>query len=713
MPRISTQTENDPVSRAIANVALARASLPIPLVATSYDICISGGLAAITARRTFRNQEAATIEATLTFPMPVHAVMHSLEANIAGRAVKAIAQAKSQARETYEDAIDRGKTAVLHEELLRGVHMLTVGHVAPGAEIIVTVRFALALSFICGRALLRIPTTVGDVYGASGLPDADDLIHCGTVHAADLTVMSDCGTPVLLGGTLDGGAHGKATARVWLDAPINIEVRDWTARAIAGRAADGSAVSLSIAPAPVAENPLDIGILVDHSGSMADACCGDARVSKHAAVLLGLTEAADDLTVSDRLNLWEFDQHARDLGTARSRDWRTLLRSLSGPNGGTEIGGALTTLLAQRPVRDILLITDGKSHSLNVQELAASGARFTVVLIGEDSLEANVGYLAALTGGEIFVADGADVTAAVRSALRALRSPRSGSVNGSANEATTIHSVRCGMMITAAWSAAGTDATARTDDEAPHLRAAAAYAASLRLPSLSGALATQLAVAEGLVTHLTSLVLVDETSITQQGLPSMRKVALPSPRTASPVMCFELPADAALVSRSASKSHVRQSFCHTRSPQRPIAKMQIEVNFERSLASLKRKRERQNDEQLEKTFDPSQLSPLARIAHEIDWRQEGSRLAEGIVVGLAPDIADAIDAATRNKYVMRSAKRHGLTARALIIGLIARLEAGRNRYAERVMRAVLGKTKASEVESLARAVGLGTTGEAA
>ena len=44
------------------------------------------------------------------------------------------AQRKNMARETYESALERGKTSVLHEEVLRGVHMLSVGHIPPGAE---------------------------------------------------------------------------------------------------------------------------------------------------------------------------------------------------------------------------------------------------------------------------------------------------------------------------------------------------------------------------------------------------------------------------------------------------------------------------------------------------------------------------------------------------------------------------------------------------
>jgi hypothetical protein len=47
--------------------------------------------------------------------------------------------------------------------------------------------------------------------------------------------------------------------------------------------------------------------------------------------------------------------------------------------------------------------------------LAQRGRRISAVLVGEDSLEANVGNLA-LTGGEFFVAAGADLIAALESA---------------------------------------------------------------------------------------------------------------------------------------------------------------------------------------------------------------------------------------------------------------------------------------------------------
>ena len=231
----TAQSGTDPLSRAIVNSALMTGHRPVPLVATAYDIRVTGGLADVAATRTFRNTESTSIEATLTFPLPVHAVLHGLEARIGDRVVKAEAQAKHHARATYEGAIDRGKTAVLHEELIKGIHLLSVGQIGPGSEIAITARFAVALAHMEGRVFLRLPTTVGDVYGFSGLPDSDELLHGGEALVATLRISSDAGEPVLLGAALKDGA-----ASISLDAPIAIEIKGWTPRDLVGSAAAAS-----------------------------------------------------------------------------------------------------------------------------------------------------------------------------------------------------------------------------------------------------------------------------------------------------------------------------------------------------------------------------------------------------------------------------------------------------------------------------------------
>src|SRR5262249_38477178 len=90
---------------------------------------------------------------------------------------------------------------------------------------------------------------------------------------------------------------------------------------------------------------------------------------------------------------------------------------------------------------------------------------------------------------------------------------------------------RAGMTVSATWRQ-----TEQPLVETTETRAVAALSTSLVLPALNAETATQLAEAEGLVTHLTSLVLVDEASPIQEQIPATRKVALPSPRTAQAAM---------------------------------------------------------------------------------------------------------------------------------------------------------------------------------
>ena len=114
------------------------AEMPVPLIGEHMRIRVRNGVALVSREQIFRNAEKGSIEATLTFPVPVHATLHRLTAKIGERTLNAVAKRCDEAREDYEEAIDHGKTAVLHEEKVRGIHILSVAHIPPGAEIAVT-----------------------------------------------------------------------------------------------------------------------------------------------------------------------------------------------------------------------------------------------------------------------------------------------------------------------------------------------------------------------------------------------------------------------------------------------------------------------------------------------------------------------------------------------------------------------------------------------
>jgi hypothetical protein len=58
-----------------------------------------------------------------------------------------------------------------------------------------------------------------------------------------------------------------------------------------------------------------------------------------------------------------------------------------------------------------------------VQAAASRRFRISAVLVGSASLDAMIGHLASLTGGEVFYAQHRDVGPAVRAAIASIRSP--------------------------------------------------------------------------------------------------------------------------------------------------------------------------------------------------------------------------------------------------------------------------------------------------
>jgi hypothetical protein len=656
----------DPLHALVAGGLVSGTKRPVPLVAARFNVDLNHGLATVSATRIFKNAEETSIEATITFPVPVHAVLFSLTARIAGRVLKARAQRKSQARDDYEDAIERGKTAVLHEEVLRGVHMLSIGHLPPGVEVEVSATWTMTLTNLNGRGYMRIPLTVGDIYGRSGLPDSDDLTYGGPVQTAELTVQCRDGQVILLGGRLDNGR-----AQVPLNAPIDLEVNGWTPADLCGRAADGREVVLRVEPTSVGDADVDVALVIDHSESMGEICSADNRnLTKHQAVLAGLLTIAARIKQPDVIDLWEFDNAHRHVGSARGgNSLQSLMGRLSGPAGGTEIGAALAGVAAQSRGRDVLLVTDGKSHALDVQALARTGRRFSVVLVGEDSLEANVGYLAALTGGEIFVSAGADLAEVLNAALLSLRTKHR-PVSPITGRPQHISVRRAGMTLTAAWKE-----VKASIEETAERRAVAALAAIVALPALDTESAARLAETEGLVTHLTSLVLVDEVGAAQDGIPATRKVALPAPRL------------------SAMQS---------------VASMHFMEDRAEMLSLLPSRKSALPRSSLHSNLLPSSIDSelrhveLSSVGAKIDWDLAPHLLQAGDLSTLDRDVARAIQTAAALTEVVVLARQLALDPVALVIGLIARSESSRSRSATRLAKAIFGDIASARLDHIAQ-----------
>lgn len=489
--------------------------VPMPLMATNVHVEVLAGAATVTTTRRFRNAEQTPIEAIMTFPVGFDAVVTGLAATIDGRRMVGVAKEKAEARETYEAALDEGRMSVLHEEALRGIHILSVGALPPGAEVCVELEQVLPLVEVAGKQFLRLPMTTGQLYGNSPLLPADDLVTSEAVrHEASLRVMAEAGRI-----SLDGSALPlEQEIKILLNRAVELVIEDGSFGLLHGRSADGRTVSLSFKPTYGHDASLDLHILVDRSASTG-ARVGSGEATIWEAMRDGLSDGLRGMRPSDRISLWQFDSDYQFLGTARGKECAELAGKLQGPDGGTELAGAVRAAVTAG-AKNLLVLTDGQTWAHIVDDLKGEAVTISAILVGAGSLDANVGHLCAMTGGQVFYAPGQDVSSPLKSALEALRTPGA-AVVGQASDTgpDKVIALRGGITIEANWSAEHTSEAALSTDSIGR------FAAALAIPVLNAKSGEAWARAHSLCTHSTSLVLVDEAGEVTEGFSQMRKVA--------------------------------------------------------------------------------------------------------------------------------------------------------------------------------------------
>lgn len=485
---------------------------PMPLIATDINVQILAGAAKVTTKRRFCNAEKVPIEAIMTFPVGFDAVVTELSATIDGRRMVGVAQQKTKARHTYETALDEGRMSVLHEEALRGIHILSVGALPPGAEVFVELEQMVPMTEVSGKQFLRLPMTAGQLYGNSPLLPADDIVTSNAVrHEANLYVATEEGHVFYEGRALE--QNDKTS--ILLNRAVELVIEGGTFGVLQGRADNGRAVVMSFTPTHGHDASLDLHILVDRSGSTKGRV-GNSEVSIWQAMRDGLDDVLRTLHASDQISLWQFDNVCQFLGTARGDVCSKLVGKMQAPNGGTELSGAVRAAIAAG-AKDLLVLTDGQTWAHIVDELKNEAVRISSILVGAGSLDANVGHLCAMTGGQVFYAPGQDVSSPLRSAFEALRTPGAagiGEVGECGPEQVTV--LRGGITIQASWSG-DLNNVVQAD-------AIGRFAAALAIPLFDAEKGEAWARAHNLCTHSTSLVLVDDTCEATVGFSQMRKV---------------------------------------------------------------------------------------------------------------------------------------------------------------------------------------------
>ncbi|USF86249.1 VIT domain-containing protein [Candidatus Endoriftia persephonae] len=85
----------------------------IALESVDVQANLRGLFADVVVTHVYRNLENVNIEAVYTFPLPLDAVLLDLSLELNGKKLRGVVQPKGEAEERYEDAIDKGDSAVV------------------------------------------------------------------------------------------------------------------------------------------------------------------------------------------------------------------------------------------------------------------------------------------------------------------------------------------------------------------------------------------------------------------------------------------------------------------------------------------------------------------------------------------------------------------------------------------------------------------------
>lgn len=367
---------------------------PLPLKHTDVDVSISGIVANVEVRQTYRNTGGKVLEAIYVFPSSTRAAVHGLEMTIGDRTVEADIQEREEARETFEKAKEENRSAALLEQERPNVFKMSVGHILPGDEVEVTLHYTESLVPVERIYEFVFPTVVGPRYSntPAGTPEAEADAWVANPYLAegetipttfDIAVKLNAGMPVrdLVCDTHPVAIQfdGPDRASVGLDgSDARTGDRDYVLRyRLAGdKVASGllrhedeetgeNYFLLTVQP-PERVRREDIPgreyiFVLDTSGSMS------GFPTRTATDLL--EDLIDNLRPSDRFNVLFFaggsDLLAPQSLPATAANVRSAIRHIDGrrTGGGTELTAALERALrlpAESGVsRSILVLTDG------------------------------------------------------------------------------------------------------------------------------------------------------------------------------------------------------------------------------------------------------------------------------------------------------------------------------------------------------------------
>jgi Ca-activated chloride channel family protein len=158
-----------------------------PLESTQVTANVSGVIADVQVKQTYRNDGKKPVRARYVFPASTRAAVHGMEILVGERRVVAQIKERERAAAEFEKAAAAGKTASLLSEERPNVFTMAVANILPGDHVVVTLRYSELLVPTDGTYQFVYPTVVGPRYAresAATAPAIDRFVASAYLHQA-------------------------------------------------------------------------------------------------------------------------------------------------------------------------------------------------------------------------------------------------------------------------------------------------------------------------------------------------------------------------------------------------------------------------------------------------------------------------------------------------------------------------------------------------
>lgn len=381
-------------------------------------------LLTLTVKQIYKNTTPKTLETTYTFPIGWGATFMGLKVEINGEILNGTVLAKQLANDQYEKAISNGDSPIMLEKNSDGLYTVTLGNLKPGEEAIIEYSYAQLLTIKDRTLRLTIPTAVAPRFGNSEMGGIKEYQSV----SSDLFSEYPFKLSIEINGSLSSASFASPSHQISTQSQPNKTIVTLEKNAYLDRdfilnlekienqsffsiikdnfSENHSFTALaSFCPQLDIKNqePIDLKVLVDCSGSMAGDSINSAKNALHTIL--------KNLKISDRFSYSKFGSHVTHMFKALKPVNKMNVAAASAmislteaDMGGTEFELALKSVFnlpGSDRQSDVLLITDGEIWEVEsiIAEAKKSKNRVFAIGVGTTPVESLLQRLAEETNG--------------------------------------------------------------------------------------------------------------------------------------------------------------------------------------------------------------------------------------------------------------------------------------------------------------------------